>query len=111
MMCRACIPRQYLGPAVAFMLIVLASPSRAEVVRTGYTAVVAASTGKCLDITGASSTAGAAAIQWRCNFAPNQQWTVQPFNSAYRVVEQQSGQCLSVAGASTTAGAAIVQNP
>jgi galactose oxidase len=90
-------------------LTVSASASRAEVVRTGYTSLVAASTGKCLDITGASSMSGATAIQWRCSFASNQQWTVQPFGGSFRVIEQQTGQCLSVSGGSTASGAQIVQ--
>ncbi|MEO8213857.1 MAG: RICIN domain-containing protein, partial [Myxococcales bacterium] len=84
--------------------------ARADVVRTGYTPIVAASTGKCMDVSGASTTPGAPVIQWRCNFASNEQWTVQPFNNAYRIIQQKSGQCLSVAGGSTVAGAAIVQN-
>jgi galactose oxidase len=100
-----------LALAFAFGSTALAPSSRADVVPTGYTSLVVASTGKCLDISGGSSSAGASAVQWRCNFGANEQWTVQPFNGAYRVIEQQTGQCLSVAGASTAAGAQIVQNP
>jgi galactose oxidase len=101
---------KYTAAAIAATLMMLAPASRAEVVRTGYTPIVAASTGKCIDISGASTTPGAAAHQYHCTLAPNQQWTVQPFNGAYRIVEQQTGQCLSIAGASTAAGAAVVQN-
>jgi galactose oxidase len=96
--------------ALSLSGIAVAPDARAEVVRTAYTSIVAASSGKCLDITGASSTPGAAADQWRCSLAPNQQWTVQPFNGSYRVIEQQTGQCLAVDSGSTTAGAQIVQN-
>lgn len=63
-----------------------------------------------MDVSGASTTPGAPVIQWRCSFASNEQWTVQPFNNAYRIIQQKSGQCLSVAGGSTVAGAPIVQN-
>ena len=91
-------------------LLLLSFTSRAEVVRTGYTSVVVASTGKCLDISGASTSPGAAAVQWHCNSQPNEQWNVQPFNGSFRVIVQQSGLCLAVAGSSTAAGAQIVQS-
>src|SRR5882762_4462769 len=54
--------------------------TKAEVVRTGYTTIVAANSGKCLDIYGASASPGTRAIQWHCNFDNNEQWTVQPYN-------------------------------
>lgn len=84
--------------------------ARADVVRTGYTPIVAASTGKCLDVSGSSTTSGAAVVQSRCTFGTNEQWNVQPFNGAYRVIQQNSGQCLAVTGGSTIAGAQVVQN-
>ncbi|HVT07138.1 MAG TPA: RICIN domain-containing protein, partial [Polyangia bacterium] len=84
-----------------------AAPAKADVVRTGYSVIVAGNSGKCLDISGASNTVGTAAIQWHCNFAGNEQWTLQPHNGAFIIVEQKNGQCL--AAASTAAGAAIVQ--
>jgi galactose oxidase len=87
-----------------------ASVSEAQVVRTGYTAIVAGNSAKCLDVGGASQTSGAAVGQWHCNFNPNEQWNVQPFNGSFRIVAQHSNQCLAVAGGSTIAGALIVQN-
>jgi galactose oxidase len=106
----------YLTPlffvATAFATtITLAPSSRADVVRTGYTTLTVASTGKCLDIGGASAAAGAAANQWHCNFNPNEQWTVQPFNGAFRVLVQHSGQCLTPADASGGVNSPVVQNP
>src|SRR2546423_3606148 len=96
-------------PVCVVMAIVSAArAAKAEVVRTGYSVIVASS-GKCLDITGASNTPGTAAVQWHCNFASNEQWTLQPHNGAFRIVEQQNGQCLATAGGSTATGAAIVQ--
>ena len=77
--------------------------------RTGYSVIVAANSGKCLDIAGASNTSGTAAVQWHCNFASNEQWTLQPHNGAFRIIEQHNGQCLATAGGSTASGAAIVQ--
>jgi galactose oxidase len=85
------------------------SLARAEVVRTAYSALVVSSTGKCLDITGASTAEGASAIVWRCNSNANERWTVEPFSGSHRIRVQHSGQCLSVAGGSTASGAQIVQ--
>jgi galactose oxidase len=91
----------------------VATQAQAEVVRTGYTTIVAASSAQCLDINGGSTAAGAAAIQWPCNQSANEQWTVQPYSTtgAFRIIEQQTGDCLVVSGASKSAGAAIVQEP
>ena len=97
--------------AVLLFAIFSASTSQAQVVRTGYTAIVAANSAKCIDISGGSTAAGAAAIQWHCNFGSNEEWTVQPYNGSFRVVVQKSGDCLVVSGASTAAGAALVQEP
>ena len=89
----------------------LTSPvAQAEVTRTGYSPVVVASTGKCLDVAGASTAPGGAVHQWRCSFNANEQWTLQPFGGGYRVINQNSNQCLYVSGGSTVAGAPIVQN-
>ncbi len=99
----------------AFLLVAggVSGQARAEVVRTGYTTIVAASSSQCLDINGGSAAAGTAAIQWPCNQSANEQWTVQPYSStgAFRIIEQQTGDCLVVSGASKSAGAAIVQEP
>jgi galactose oxidase len=92
------------APTVGFM-----PDGWGQVVRTGFTSLVASSTGKCLDISGASSSPGAAAVQYHCTFKPNEQWNVQPLNGAFRVIEQQTGQCLAVAGGSAATGAQIVQ--
>jgi galactose oxidase len=102
--------RCVLSASLLASILLIGAISRAEVVRTGYTSIVAAGSGKCVDITGASMAPGATAAQWRCNFAPNEQWTVEPYNGSYRVIVQQSGQCLAVAGGSMSSGAQIVQN-
>lgn len=84
----------------------------AQVVQTGYTSIVATGSAKCLDITGASKSAGASAIQWHCNGGSNEQWTVQPYSTgAFRIIEQQTGDCLVVSAGSTSAGAQLVQEP
>jgi galactose oxidase len=97
--------------AVGAAVLLVAREGKAEVARTGYSSIVVAHSGKCLDISGSSQAGGATAVQWHCNFASNEQWTVQPFNGSFRVIAEHSGQCLAVAGGSTVAGAQIVQNP
>jgi galactose oxidase len=90
----------------------LPSSANAQVVQTGYSSIVAANSGKCLDITGSSTAAGAAAIQWHCNYGVNEQWTVQLYSAnGSRIIEQQSGDCLVVSGAATWNGAPLVQEP
>ncbi|HEY8927330.1 MAG TPA: RICIN domain-containing protein, partial [Polyangia bacterium] len=92
-------------------MAVTAGAARADQVRTGYSAVVAGHSGKCLDIAGGSTAAGAAAVQGRCaSNVSSQKWTLQLFNGSYRVVRQQTGQCLAVSGGSTSSGAQLVQN-
>jgi hypothetical protein len=64
----------------------------------------------CLDVNGASSASGAAVIQYRCNYASNQQFTLHSVSSGkYEVVAVNSGLCVAPAGASTASGALLVQ--
>ncbi len=64
----------------------------------------------CLDVNGASSASGAAVIQYPCNYASNQQFTLHSVSSGkYEVVAQNSGLCVAPAGASTASGALLVQ--
>jgi galactose oxidase len=99
--------------SIAMLSTVLLFPANgnAEVVRTGYTSIVAANSSKCLDISGASPAAGTAAIQLYCTSGPTQQWTVQNYNGSFQIVDQPTGDCLVIAGASTTPGAQLVQEP
>jgi len=99
------------GLAVCLFAVFAVSTSHAQVVRTGYTSIVAANSAKCIDITGGSTAAAAAAIQWHCNFGSNEEWTVQPYNASFRIIVQKSGDCLVVSSASIAAGAPLVQEP
>jgi hypothetical protein len=64
----------------------------------------------CLDVNGASSASGAAVIQYPCNYASNQQFTLHSVSSGkYEVVAVNSGLCVAPAGASTASGALLVQ--
>jgi len=93
------------------VLLFLPSPAGAQVVRTGYSAIVSQSTAQCIDISGGSAAAGTGAIQWPCSSAVNQEWTVEPYNGSFRIVEEGTGDCLVVSGAATYAGAPVVQEP
>lgn len=68
--------------------------------------------GMCLDITGASTSRGAAAIQWPCHGGNNQKFEFYDLRNGYHeIVAHHSGLCLDVEGASAGAGAKIIQWP
>jgi hypothetical protein len=66
--------------------------------------------GKCLDVTGASTADGAAVIQYTCHDRANQVFTWRSTGDGYaQMVNLNSGKCLTVVNASTAAGAALEQ--
>ncbi|SPE99805.1 RICIN domain-containing protein [Streptomyces sp. MA5143a] len=70
------------------------------------------SSGKAIDVSGASTAAGANVIQWNDTAAQNQRWQwVAVGDGSYEIVNQNSGQLLAVTGGSTTDGATITQQP
>jgi outer membrane protein OmpA-like peptidoglycan-associated protein len=77
-----------------------------------YYGLIDRGSGRCLDVTGASTASGAAAVQWEFTHAPSQQWRFVPVrvgSEYYRIEVRHSGQCLTVdkAGDNT----ALVQRP
>lgn len=64
---------------------------------------------KCLDVSGVSSSNGAAVHQWDCHNGNNQRWRLQSSGSNYQLVAHHSGKCLDVSGVSTANGAALNQ--
>jgi hypothetical protein len=72
-----------------------------------------ASSGKVLDVEGASRNNGARVIQWDFHGGPNQRWAIEPLSGAdqgyYRIRSLNSGKCLDVSGISTIDHAPIVQ--
>ena len=77
-----------------------------------YYGLIDRGSGRCLDVTGASTASGAAAVQWEFTHAPSQQWRFVPVRAGseyYRIEARHSGQCLTVdkAGENT----ALVQRP
>ncbi|MFF2750537.1 RICIN domain-containing protein [Kitasatospora sp. NPDC058048] len=74
--------------------------------------VTSVNSGKCLDVTGASSADGAQVVQWTCAAGKaNQQWTPVPVagTGSVQLVSANSGKCLDVTGASSADGAQVVQ--
>ncbi|MCW3820526.1 RICIN domain-containing protein [Micromonospora sp. DR5-3] len=59
----------------------------------------------CLDVTGASTTAGTPVQVWDCNGMPNQQWNL---NSNGTITSAQTGYCLDVNGGGTANGTNVI---
>jgi Ricin-type beta-trefoil lectin domain-like len=51
-----------------------------------------------VDVSGASTQAGAAIIQWPYNGGQNQVWTLRPAGTNYEIVNKGSGQCITTDG-------------
>jgi uncharacterized repeat protein (TIGR03803 family) len=77
-----------------------------------YFELVSRNSGKCLDVSGASTAAAASVIQWPCHGGPNQQWRLEPAGGgAFRIIARHSGQALDVYGALLDDVAPIIQWP
>ncbi|GAA4346407.1 hypothetical protein GCM10023185_00800 [Hymenobacter saemangeumensis] len=64
-----------------------------------YYGLIDRGSGRCLDVTGASTTAGAATVQWEFTHAPSQQWRFVPVRTGseyYRIESRHSKLCLTV---------------
>jgi hypothetical protein len=69
-----------------------------------------ATSGQCVDVDGASKSAGAAVIDWTCNGGANDAWTFAPTGTgAYTLVSVNSGLCLDDANNSQSPGNALIQ--
>jgi uncharacterized repeat protein (TIGR03803 family) len=94
------------GGGVIFRLRLATSPP------DGYVEIVSRNSGKCLDVSGASTDAGASAIQWICHGGLNQQWRLEPAGGgAFRIIARHSGQALDVFGALVDDVTPIIQWP
>ena len=77
-----------------------------------YFEIVSRNSGKCLDVSGASTDAAAPAIQWTCHGGLNQQWRLEPAGGgAFRIIARHSGQALDVMGALLDDVVPIIQWP
>lgn len=65
---------------------------------------------KCLDVQGASTSSGAALIQWACSGSSNQQWSFEDAGGGWsRLKAGHSGLCLDLSSQSTANGTTLVQ--
>ena len=77
--------------------------------------IVAAHSGKCVDVANGSTDDGAEVIQWTCDGAPGQAFELRavgdPLQIFYEVVAQHSGKCLDASGATIGgAGNDVIQS-
>ncbi|WPB82683.1 RICIN domain-containing protein [Archangium violaceum] len=78
----------------------------------GYFTVRARHSGKCMDVGGASTAAGANVLQYTCNGSNNQRFRLVPYNNGYFALQaKHSNQCLGIARASMDDGGFLVQSP
>lgn len=67
--------------------------------------------GKCVGVAGGSTKRGAHVVQWICNGATDQQWSLQDLgNGEQEIQDAKSGLCLDVHHSSTMDGTPIVQS-
>ncbi len=75
----------------------------------GYYKIVNRHSGMVLDISGASTATGVAAIQWPYHGGTNQQWQEVPTNGGYKLVNRNSGLLLDDPSGSRTQGTKLDQ--
>ena len=76
----------------------------------GYYEIVNRNSGKVLDVSGNSTTDGAAILQWTWHSGTNQEWSLVAVGGGYyKLVNRNSGKVLDVANNSTADGAIIDQ--
>lgn len=74
------------------------------------TTLKARHSGKCADVAGSSTAAGAEVQQWSCSGGDSQKWQLHSVGGGYyQILNSNSGRCLDVAGSSTADQAGIVQ--
>ncbi|MFD7496177.1 RICIN domain-containing protein [Streptomyces sp. NPDC059832] len=98
-----------LAPVMAAgLLTIVQAPTASATVFTAE--LIARNSQKCVSVEGASTQNNAAAVQWDCLEAPNQQWKLVSTSAGYYTIRAvNSGKCLSVEGVSTQNGAKAVQ--
>ncbi|BAV07347.1 Pectin methylesterase [Filimonas lacunae] len=87
-----------------------AAPPSSPIVSGATYAILAKHSGKGLDVTGVSTSSGAAIQQWNYVGATNQQFVINDVGSGYyNIVNVNSGLCLDVKDGSTSNGGIIQQ--
>ncbi|GIF23460.1 pectinesterase [Actinoplanes tereljensis] len=98
-------------PALLIGYAALPSAAATAPVATGVYTLASGASGKCVDVTGASTASSALLIQTACNAAAtNHQWTVTAQNSGqFQLVNGNSTKCIDVPSSSTTSGTQLQQ--
>ena len=81
-----------------FCALLSLGPLNAEVVATGFSPIIAAHSGKCLDATKAQTSSGSAITQYSCHGGDNQQWTVEAFSPGFRLISKDTSLCMVMSG-------------
>jgi len=81
----------------------------ASVASVASVRVKARHSGKCADVNGASTSDGAAIIQWTCHTGANQQWQFEDVGGYFRLKANHSGKCMDLASQSSNDLVALVQ--
>jgi hypothetical protein len=107
------VPFTFQAAHDAFAIYVTPAQSSGSAFPSGYHHLTIGSDGLCLDVSGNTSTAGAAIDQWTCNSQTNQQFQFVPTSGGYGELQaQNSGDDVTVSGSSAAQGTPdIVQQP
>ncbi|MFL6417782.1 MAG: RICIN domain-containing protein [Bryobacteraceae bacterium] len=91
----------------------LINESRTPVVPAGWAQLISKNSGKCLDVSGISTEAGAFIQQWSCWGGDNQKFEFTPVDGGYKITAKNSGLQFDVAGgpSATQDGIRIIQWP
>ena len=93
------------------MVSALSSEAATTPAAGGVYTLAAGASGKCIDVTGASTASSALLIQTACNAAAtNQLWKAQQQNTGqYQLVNGNSSKCIDVPSSTTTSGTQLQQ--
>jgi len=98
------------GATVAKSTTVALQPTGGTLLANGTYTLANQNSGLYVDVTGASTTAGALIDQWQSNGQGNQQWQLTNLgNNTVKLISVSSGLALEAQGSSTTPGGAIDQ--
>ncbi len=95
-------------PGVLVGLTIMPAEAATNPVANGVYQLASGASGKCVDVTGASTANSALLIQTACASATSQQWKAQG-SSQFNLVNGNSTRCIDVPSASTTSGTQLQQ--
>jgi cytochrome c peroxidase len=96
-------------PAVGRGGLAQPQPNFLDGIKSNYFSLVANHSGKCVDVAGASTSAGGNVYQWSCHGGDNQLWEEVPTAGGFLLKNKNSGMCMDVSGISYAQGANIYQ--